>query len=571
MSAASARALVVDDERMNREVIVANLRVAGFDTVTAEDGLQAWEILDAHPEAFDVVLLDRRMPRMDGMDLLRKLKADQRLDHIPVIMQTAYAETEDVTAGIKAGAYYYLAKPLDRRLLLSVTEAAIADHQRRQRLLDDLDKRTTAMLLLESGTFRFRTLDEGHTLAVALARSCPQARHLVAGLSELFTNAVEHGNLGIGYEEKAQLLENRRWRQEIEARLDTPEGRTRMVEVEVSRQAGRVSFVIRDQGSGFDWRGYGQISPERAFAPHGRGIALARNLAFDHLEYNECGNQVTAVVEIAVLPPSEDQAICAVASSLQIATPQVVSEEMQLAQAMQLELLPQPKSLDDLLRRSGLLVSAHFETSSSLGGDLWGLQVIDQYRTGLWVADFSGHGLVAALNVFRLHALIAQCTPVADLPAAFLAELSRRLSDLLPVGQYATMIYGVVDQSRGCFRYAAAAMPPPLLRHADGKVEKGDGTGLPLGLSPRAAYAERQMPLSSGGLLLLSSDGLSDNPDNDGTKLGNAGIKLGNAGIKTLIEESGTESGANAVLAPFLARVARPLRDDLTAVCCRLP
>ncbi|MBI2240088.1 MAG: SpoIIE family protein phosphatase [Magnetospirillum gryphiswaldense] len=564
MCAALARALVVDDERMNREVIVANLRAAGFETVTAEDGLQAWEILDAHPGAFDVILLDRRMPRMDGMELLRKLKDDSRLDHIPVIMQTAYADPEDVTAGIKAGAYYYLAKPLDRRLLLSVTEAAIADHQRRQRLLDDLDKRTTAMLLLDSGTFRFRTLDEGHTLAVALARACPQARHLVAGLSELFTNAVEHGNLGIGYDEKAHLLENRRWRQEVEARLDTPGGRARMVEVEVTRQTERICFVIRDQGDGFDWRGFGQISPERAFAPHGRGIALARNLAFDHMEYNDIGNQVTAWIDMADTSADRGQAVCAIASSLKVDAPPLVSEEIQLARAMQLELLPPQKSLDDLLRRSGLLLSAHFETSSSLGGDLWGMQVVDQYRTGLWVADFSGHGLVAALNVFRLHALVAQCAPVADMPAAFLAELSRRLSELLPVGQYATMIYGVVDQSAGLFRYAAAAMPPPLLRRTDGRVEKGDGAGLPLGLSARATYAERQMALSPGGLLFLSSDGLADNPDGDGNKLGNGGIKM-------LIEASGQEATANSVLAPFLARVARPLRDDLTAVCCRLP
>ncbi|MGE4278435.1 MAG: SpoIIE family protein phosphatase [Magnetospirillum sp.] len=564
MSAAAARALVVDDERMNREVIVANLRVAGFETVTAEDGLQAWEILDAHPGAFDVILLDRHLPRMDGKELLRKLKDDERLDHIPVIMQTAYADPQDVTDGIKAGAYYYLAKPLDRRLLLSVTEAAIADHQRRQRLLDDLDKRTTAMLLLDSGTFRFRTLDEGHTLAVALARACPQARHLVAGLSELFTNAVEHGNLGIGYDEKAQLLENRRWRQEIEARLDTPQGRNRRVEVQVTRQDDSISFVIRDQGDGFDWRGFGQISPERAFAPHGRGIALARNLAFDQVEYNESGNQVCARLNLAARPDDQEAPVCAIASSLNVAAPPLVSEEIQLARAMQLELLPQPKALDDLLRRSGLHLSAHFETSSSLGGDLWGVQVVDQYRTGLWVADFSGHGLVAALNVFRLHALIAQCAPVADMPAAFLSELSRRLSDLLPVGQYATMIYGVVDQSAGLFRYAAAAMPPPLLRQADGQIEKGDGAGLPLGLSSRVTYVERQMKLAPSGLLFLASDGLADNPDCDG-------VKLGNAGIKALIQESGQQCVADSVLAPFLARVARPLRDDLTAVCCRLP
>lgn len=565
MSAAAARALVVDDERMNREVIVANLRAAGYDTVTAEDGAQAWEILDAHPGAFDVILLDRRMPRMNGMELLHKLKDDVRLSHIPVIMQTAYAETEDITAGIKAGAYYYLAKPLDRLLLLSVTEAAIADHQRRQRLLDDLDKRTTAMLLMDRGRFRFRTLEEGHTLAVALARACPQARHLVAGLSELFTNAVEHGNLGIDYREKAQLLAAKRWRQEIEARLDTPVGQTRTVEVEVERDAAGLRFVISDQGDGFDWRAWQQISPERAFAPHGRGIALARRLAFDRLDYNEAGNQVIATVALAATADNPTQsAACASAAALAAIPAPEASEEIKLARSMQMELLPTTKALDDVTRRYGLRLSSHFETSSSLGGDLWGVQTIDDHRLGLWLADFSGHGLTAALNTFRLHALVAQLGPVADMPAAFLGEISRRLAGLLPVGQYATMLYGVVDQVAGQFRYAAAAMPPPLLRHADGRLEKGDGSGLPLGLSPRAVYGERQMPLSPGGLLFLASDGLTDNPDVDGGK-------LGGAGVTDLVAHAPAGATTDLVIAPFLARVARPLRDDLTALVCTLP
>ena len=564
MNAAPARALVVDDERMNREVIVANLRAAGFETVTAEDGVQAWGILDSHPGAFDVILLDRRMPRMNGMELLHKLKDDDRLAHIPVIMQTAYAETEEVTAGIKAGAYYYLAKPLDRRLLLSVTEAAIADHQRHLRLLDDLDKRTTAMLLLDHGRFRFRTLDEGHTLAVALARACPHARHLVAGLSELFTNAVEHGNLGIDFAEKAELVAAKRWRQEIEARLDTPAGRARCVEVEVERLADHVRFAIRDQGEGFDWRAYQQISPERAFAPHGRGIALARRLAFASLEFNDSGNQVTATVPIESAAPERPAAACTAAASVAAAPPAAVSEEIQLARTMQLELLPNAPLLAEVTRRTGLWLSAHFETSSTLGGDLWGLHIVDDHRLGLWLADFSGHGLAAALNTFRLHTLVAQCGPVVDMPAAFLAEINRRLVGLLPVGQYATMLHGIVDLAAGSFRYAAAAMPPPLLRHADGRVERGDGTGLPVGLADRAVYAERQMRLPPSGLLFLASDGLADNPAAEGGK-------LGSDGVRRMLEQSGTQTTADAVLAPFLAQVARPLRDDLTALCCRLP
>ena len=168
------RCLVVDDERMNREVVIANLRAAGYETLSAEDGQQAWITLNAAPDDFDVILLDRRMPRMDGMALLGKLKADDRLRHIPVIMQTAQASSEDVIEGIQAGVYYYLAKPLDRQLLLSVTAAAIEEHQRYLRLRDDVAKRTTAMILMDSGVFHFRTLAEANNLAVSLARACPR-------------------------------------------------------------------------------------------------------------------------------------------------------------------------------------------------------------------------------------------------------------------------------------------------------------------------------------------------------------------------------------------------------------
>lgn len=565
---AAARVLVVDDERMNREVIVANLRAAGYETVTAEDGSQAWTILDSHPGQFDLVLLDRRMPRMNGMELLVRMKADDRLRAIPVIMQTAYAETEDITAGIQAGAYYYLAKPLDRRVLLSVTDAAIGDHRRLIRLQDDLEKRSTAMILLESGCFRFRTLDEGHTLAVALARMCPRARHLVVGLSELFTNAVEHGNLGISFEEKAQLVAAKTWAREVEARLDTPEGRTRLVEVRVERGAGFARFVIRDQGGGFDWRRYSRLDPARAFAAHGRGISLARRLAFDTLTYNDSGNEVTATIAVdddirpapsltAMAPHAADTPSPAAAAPAGAAGD---GAEWRMAQVMQQELHPSATDLARLDRRFAVRLSCHMETSSGLGGDLWGASDVGGGLLALWLADFAGHGLVAALNTFRLHSLVENCRPLASSPAAVLNELNRRLAGLLPVGHYATMLYGVIDQNGGRFRYAAAAAPAPLVRAGDGQVEQGNGAGLPLGVSAAAVYQERMLNMGPGAVLMLASDGLADNPAEDGTRLGRQGV------ADLLAARSAGD--AQALLAPFLARVARPLQDDLTVICC---
>ncbi len=114
--------LVVDDVRENRELIRDNLEVRGWIVEEAEDGLSALErALVAKP---DVILLDVAMPGMDGLEVCRRLRLDDRTAHVPVIMVTGHTEREDRLAGIGAGANDYLAKPIDREdLLLRVQNA----------------------------------------------------------------------------------------------------------------------------------------------------------------------------------------------------------------------------------------------------------------------------------------------------------------------------------------------------------------------------------------------------------------------------------------------------------------
>jgi phosphoserine phosphatase RsbU/P len=556
----ATRVLVVDDERMNREVLVANLRAAGYETVTAEDGQEAWETLARDPDGYDVVLLDRRMPRMDGMELLARLKNDPRLRSIPVIMQTAYASSEDVVEGVGAGVYYYLAKPLERRVLLTVVQSAAAEHERFRRLQDDLEKRTTALTLMESGTFRFRTPDEGNSLAVALARTCPRTRFVVVGLSELFTNAVEHGNLAITFEEKASMLAAKRLAAEVEKRLAAPEYRDRRVSVHVERRPDEVRFLIRDEGAGFDWRRYVDLDPARAFEAHGRGIAMARRLSFDSLEYRDPGNEVLCVVREEDKPSAARPDLAFNAA--------VTGEDLRSAQAMQVELLPTAHDIAAIDARYGVRVSGLFETSADLGGDIWGLDILDDHRFALYLADFSGHGVAAAMNTFRLHTLVRNLPEGRDRPGDYLAQLNRNLSELLPVGQYATMLYGVMDVAAATFTYAAAAAPHPLVVALDGsEATLGDGSGLPLGVSRATVYAERCLAVPPGSLLFLHSDALGETP----LKVGKC---LGSAGIVDMVKRgmaAGAGGGVDALLAPFLAAVRRPLRDDLTAVCCLTP
>lgn len=290
-----SRILAVDDEPFNL-MIIEELLAGEHELVTAGDGLEAWQLLDREPERFDVVLLDRQMPGMDGMETLRRIRADPRFGLIPVIMQTAACAPGDVAKGLAAGAWYYLAKPYDGAALVSIVNSAL--HDRANRLeLARLDTDISGVLAMtRQALYRFRTPAEAQRLASMLGRLCPDNAGVVMGLAELMINAVEHGNLGITYAEKSKLLASNTWMEEIERRLDIPELGVRRAEIEFVRKGDHLRFTIRDEGAGFDWRNYLEMDPARAFDAHGRGIALARHMSFASLEYQGNGNVVTATV-----------------------------------------------------------------------------------------------------------------------------------------------------------------------------------------------------------------------------------------------------------------------------------
>ena len=123
---ASVRVLIVDDEDINRQYLRYCLEAAGFQIDEAADGADAWRVLQHRPDDFDAVLLDWRMPELDGLQVLARIKDDPRLDQIPVIMQTALDGEQDVIEAINAGVYYYLTKPYDSDVLISVVRPTAA-------------------------------------------------------------------------------------------------------------------------------------------------------------------------------------------------------------------------------------------------------------------------------------------------------------------------------------------------------------------------------------------------------------------------------------------------------------
>jgi adenylate cyclase len=112
---APARILIVDDEPFNRDVLVQELELLDHEAVTAIHGRDALERLAG--ESVDLILLDIMMPEMDGFAVLRRLKDDTRLRHIPVIMISALDDIDSVVRCVELGADDHLPKPFDPVLL----------------------------------------------------------------------------------------------------------------------------------------------------------------------------------------------------------------------------------------------------------------------------------------------------------------------------------------------------------------------------------------------------------------------------------------------------------------------
>jgi two-component system cell cycle response regulator len=292
----SARVLLADDDAMIQAVVGTALANGGHDVVLARNGREALSVIRREKDKIDVILLDRHMPGFGGLDIVRELQADPALRHIPIVMQTSADSADEIREGLDAGVFYYLTKPFSNDVLQSIVNSAARSMRRHRELQGETLLRLSGFGLLETATFSFRTLDETEGLALFAANCFPEPSRVLAGLYELLVNALEHGNLGIGYALKTQLVAERRWHSEIARRESLPENQDKSATLMITRDQKGVCARISDQGSGFDTAMFMRLDPSRAYDSHGRGIAKTAVTSFDSIAYNDKGNSVSATV-----------------------------------------------------------------------------------------------------------------------------------------------------------------------------------------------------------------------------------------------------------------------------------
>lgn len=294
----SISVLAVEDDMLSMEFLKAQITDLGHRMFVAQDGQQALAVLEENIKDIDVVLMDREMPVMDGLTAVKRMKDSRIMRNIPVIMVTGADSTEEMREGLDAGVFYYLTKPVDEKMLRSVLSAAVREAEQSRTLSEELGKHKASFDLIDTAKFKFSTISEAESLAAFLANCFPDPERVVSGLGELLVNAIEHGNLGIGYEAKTTLVENGTWRSEVERLQTLPQHAHKKAMATIAHKDGGTYVVIEDRGDGFPWKKYLQIDPARAGDNHGRGIAQANSTSFDRLTYNEKGNQAVAFVGV---------------------------------------------------------------------------------------------------------------------------------------------------------------------------------------------------------------------------------------------------------------------------------
>jgi CheY-like chemotaxis protein/anti-sigma regulatory factor (Ser/Thr protein kinase) len=282
--------LVVDDQEALRSLLARLLEQEGFDPVQAEDGAQAVEMYKS--QAPLVVVSDIMMPRMDGLTLLNEIKRIDR--NATVILMTGQGNEDVLIKALRGGATNFFKKPFNVKELIDEIRKVVEFRLEaaRSSLFSPLLVEETKTFVMPRADSPFFPIINQITLQLPCLMPQEDILNLKIGIEEIITNAIEHGNLGISFEEKREAIQEGRL-----ARLIADKGRESDSAGRAVRITSRLSpelfeIRIRDDGRGFDWRTLPAVEPENLLAFNGRGIFLTK-IYFDEVAYNDSGNEVT--------------------------------------------------------------------------------------------------------------------------------------------------------------------------------------------------------------------------------------------------------------------------------------
>lgn len=186
-----------------------------------------------------------------------------------------------------------------------------------------------------------------------------------------------------------------------------------------------------------------------------------------------------------------------------------MSKELRDARRMLLSLLPSEEAISKITANKNIEISSHYQPSSELGGDFYDVFDLGDNKIGVFVWDFAGHGVGAAINTFRLHSIVHDNPQVLAEPGKFLTLVNKKLYSLLPRNQFVTMFYGIIDTKNLSMDYSCASCPPPtLVSFKTNKVFSFNTKSFPLGIQNKQEFITENISLKGWDAMLLYSDAL---------------------------------------------------------------
>lgn len=291
---ATRRAVVVERSEADRRIIGALLEEkVGMEVEFAPDAASALEQLDA--ELPDLVLTELELPEMDGLDLIREVKA--RHPRLPVVIVTSQGNEEMAVRALHLGAASYVSKRSLSEELVEAVEGVLAvalQERNRFRLLEAMTT-CESKFVLGNDRSLFAPLVSYLQEQVAILGLCngSELTRLGVALEEALSNAAEHGNLELD----SVLREDDREAYDamMHERLRTPLFRDRRVHVRARLSRDEAVFEVRDEGAGFDPDMLPDpTDPRNLLRPSGRGVMLMRTF-MDDVRFSRGGREVVMV------------------------------------------------------------------------------------------------------------------------------------------------------------------------------------------------------------------------------------------------------------------------------------
>ena len=290
----SMKVLAADDDEMNLFILTKILSETGYSPVGAEDGSKAWQYLMDHPRDTDILMIDRMMPGMNGLDLIGRARNYPELRFTPIIMQSGKVGAEILEEAYDAGAYHYLIKPFSNQKMSAMVMMAKYDVQKHRTLMECLKNPAP---LQKGSILTFKTPDEACAIAATLAQGSMDEIGVAEALSEILINAIEHGNLEIGIKAKKAFIANGTLQMEKEMRLAQPTLGARHVTIQVEEGPCQRIVTVQDEGAGFAWQNFITFNTSTITELCGRGINKAIRI-LSKVEFLGSGNTVRCTFDL---------------------------------------------------------------------------------------------------------------------------------------------------------------------------------------------------------------------------------------------------------------------------------